>query len=283
MSGIKDKFINMNKAIFRDLVPPFIFKLLKRNKSTSVCYGSYDDALKHCLQSYEDADLVKVVVEKNIKFRESIAAERVFDIGALRTLIGVCLALPGKKKLRVLDFGGGGGYHYLIARAAIPGEIDLQWNVVETSALVQAAKKINQKELKFFNSITDAKMDLETIDLVFTSGTLHCCPDPLYFLEELVKLNAKHLMITRTCFTDTLEQRVIIQKSLLSENGPGPLPSGVVEKQLYYPNVFSSRSQVEKIIQSNYEIILKINEDKSIFRLDDISINMYGYYAKLKS
>ena len=272
----------MIKATFRDLVPPLIFKLLKHNKSASVCYGSYDDALEHCLQSYEDADLVNVVVEKNIKFREKIAAERVFDIGALRTLIGVCLALPGKKKLRVLDFGGGGGYHYSIARATISREIDLQWNVVETSALVRSAKKINQKELKFFNSITDAKNDLGTIDLVFTSSALHYCPDPKYFLEELVKLNAQHLFITRTCFTDTLEQRVIIQKSLLSENGPGPLPPGVVEKQLYYPNVFYSRFHVERIIQSNYEIILRINEDKSIFKLDDISINMYGYYAKLK-
>jgi putative methyltransferase (TIGR04325 family) len=280
---MKDKVINMSKAILRDLVPPFIFKLLKRNKSASVCYGSYDDALEHCLQSYEDADLVKVVVEKNIKFRESFAKDRILEIGSLRTLVGVCLALPEKNKLRVLDFGGGGGYHYTVARAAITEDIDIQWNVVETSALVRSAEQINQKELRFFNSIAQAKQDLGDIDLVFTSGALHCCPDPLFLLEELVKLKARHLFITRTSFTDTLEQGVIIHNSLLSENGPGPLPSGVAEKKLQYPHVFSSRTKAENIIQYYYEIVLRINEDKSIYRLGNTPINMYGYYAKLKS
>lgn len=278
-----NNFINESKAILRDLIPPIVLKLLKRKQSTSVCYENYDDALRYCLESYEDIDLVEVVVEKNIIFREGVVSDRVLDLGTLRTLIGVCLALPDKKKLKVLDFGGGGGYHYTIARAAIPRDIDIQWAVVETPALVRSAERINQKELKFFSSIFEAKSDLGNIDLVFTSGALHCCPDPLFYLEELVKLNAQHLFITRTGFTQKLEQGVIIHNSLLSENGPGPLPLGVSEKQLHYPNVFSSKVKAEKIIQSYYEIILKINEDKSIYRLGNELINMYGYYGKLKN
>jgi len=159
----------------------------------------------------------------------------------------------------------------------------LKWNVVETTAMANEAQRIVNNNLKFFDNITDATKDLGLVDLVFTSGTLHCCPEPLFFLQELINVKAKYLFITRTSFTDSSEQIANIQKSYLSTNGPGPLPAGFEDKAVYYPNVFVPKQQVEEMLSEHYHIQFKIIEDKAAYRVGNKEINMYGYFCIRKN
>ncbi len=183
----------------------------------------------------------------------------------------------------MIDFGGGAGYHYTIASQVFGKKEALKWNVVETRAMVEEANQIADNNLKFFDNITDAKNDLGSVDLVFTSGALHCCPEPLFFLKELISIKAKYLFITRTSFTDSLEQVANIQKSYLSTNGPGPLPAGFKDKAVYYPNVFIPKHQVEEVLSEHYHIKFKIIEDKAAYNVGGRGIDMYGYFCILKS
>jgi hypothetical protein len=53
------------KTLLKQLIPPLLLKVFKRSIIPSAVYKSYEDALKHCpKEAYEDADIVKVVVEK---------------------------------------------------------------------------------------------------------------------------------------------------------------------------------------------------------------------------
>jgi len=271
------------KTLLKQLIPPLLLKVLQRSIITSAVYKSYEDALKHCpKEAYEDADIVKVVVEKNIIYKQRIEKDTIFDLGTLRTLTALGLSKTSSS-LNVMDFGGGGGYHHTVASNAFREIDSLKWNVVETTAMANEAQRIADKNLKFFDSITDAKNDLGLVDLVFTSGALHYCPEPLYFLKELIGVKAKYLYITRTGFTESREQIAHIQQSFLSTNGPGPLPSGFKDRAVYYPNVFVSRQQVEEMLSEHYHVRFTIIEDKAAYKVGDQEIDMFGYFCVRKS
>ena len=274
------------RSFFKSLIPPIVARLYN-NKTTHThsqrSYRTYAEALKDCpKEGYEAAEIVTVVVEKNRIFRRLIEDKPTFDLNAIRTLVGIGLA-KSHGMMRVIDFGGGGGYHYTIAQAALGNDVDLRWNVVETTAMTAAAQKNSSAKLRFFDNIEDAREDLGETDFVFTSGTLHCCPDPLENLKELLKVNAKYVFITRTSFNDLDGQIANVQRSMLSDNGPGPLPAAFKNRPVYYPNVFVSKKTVEQLLSHNYEIRFATVEDKDAYEVGGKKIHMYGYFCVRKA
>ncbi len=226
---------------------------------------------------------MKVIVEKNLAFRRAIQSAPVFDLTTLRTLIGVGLADSGSgSTLRVLDFGGGGGYHYSLARAALGHDRRLSWNIVETSAMTREGQRLATPELKFFDNIDEARENLGSVDLVLTSGALQYCPDPIKYLRALADVHARNLFITRTPLSDSEDSLVSVQVSRLSENGPGCLPPGFDDKRIDYPITFMSRRAVESALNEKYRIVFSIQEDKGTFSAGNKTFDMYGYFCKLK-
>lgn len=204
------------------------------------------------------------------------------DLRALTTLIALGLSKAGSS-LNVIDFGGGGGYHYTIAQSVYRETCDLKWNVVETTAMTKEAQRMISKGLKFFDNIDDASKDLGLVDLVFTSNALQYCPSPLAFLKKLTELNAKYLFITRTAFSDTTEEIFSTQVSDLLANGPGTFPLRFENRKMIFPVTFSSKSQVESILKEKYHIQFTILEDKGVYKVDGKQIDMFGYFCVLKS
>ena len=268
------------RDLVRQLVPPLLLDIWRANSAP--IFASYEEAWAACHDgAYEEETLVKVVVEKNFAFRQAIQSAAVFDLATLRTLIGVGLANTGST-LRVLDFGGGGGYHYSLARAALGRDKRLSWNIVETAAMAREGQRIATTELKFFDNIHEAQKDLGSVDLVLTSGALQYCPDPIKFIKALADLRARHIFITRTPFGDSGDSLVSVQTSRLSENGPGPLPPGFDDKRVTYPITLISRRAAEEVLSERYRIVFSIQEDKNAFTAANKTFDMYGYYCELK-
>ena len=271
----------------KDFVKQLISPLLPRSLKPAAApappiFNSYGDAYVVCQKSaYEGEDIVKVVIEKNIAYKKQIQSNPTFDLGSLRTLIGLGIANT-KDSLHVLDFGGGGGYHYTIARVALGNGKSLKWNVIETPAMVKEAQRITDGNLKFFDNITDAKSDLGSVDLVFTSSALQYCPNPLKCLKELTEVGAKYLFITRTPFGDSDKSLISIQESNLSDNGPGPLPLGFADRTVSYPITFANKHEAEEILNEKYEIRFSIVEDKGSFRAGNSKFDKFGYFCSLR-
>jgi len=234
------------KELIRSLIPPLVWKWYQRSCASKTIYPSYEAARARCSpNSYEEDDVIKVVISKNIAYRKAIAYAPSFDLGSLRTLIGLGIANQGGL-LRVLDFGGGGGYHYALAKQLM-AKNDLRWNIVETKAMAAEGARIATDALKFFDNIDAARADLKNVDITFTSGALQYCSSPLRYLSDLIDVGAKYLYITRTALNNGRSDIVIVQESNLSDNGPGALPEGFTDRKVSYPVTFSSQSEFERL------------------------------------
>jgi putative methyltransferase (TIGR04325 family) len=273
----------MNK-ILKQAIPPFVISAVKKRRSARApFFRSFREALDSCgANGYQASDVVKVVVEKNLIYRNTMWSSRVIGLESLRTMIGVG-AVNSPATLKVLDFGGGGGYHYSIARAVLSKERDIRWNVVETEATAAAAEaKLAGGGLKFFTDIHKAAADLGEIDLAFTSSALPYTPDPLAFLAKLISVRARHLFITRTALNDGDDAVISVQSSMLSENGPGPLPAGFQDREIRYPVTFASKRKAEQLICEAYDIRFRVDEDKNAHSVQGNPFHLYGYFCDLK-
>ena len=271
------------RAFLKQIMPPLLWGVVRRitTPPPPVC-ATYEEAARKCRQSgYEDDALVRAVVEKNLVFRKKFRDKPVIDLAAMRTLISLGLSKTSNE-LNVIDFGGGAGYHYEIARAALGQSAAVRWNVVETTAMAKAARSLEEPGLKFFDNIEEAARDLGSVDLVLASSSLQYCPDPVLFLQRLIDVDAGHLFITRTPFSESPEDVVSVQRSRLSANGPGPLPAGFTDVEISYPVTYLSTSKVEKALSSKYELRFKVEEERGAFLAGNRSFNMWGYFSVLR-
>jgi putative methyltransferase (TIGR04325 family) len=246
-------------------------------------YANYNDALSVCNgKGYSMQDLTDVVVKKNIAMKHSLTRDSYLSREATRTLMSIGFAL-NSKSVRILDFGGGGGYHYTLARLALGEECRIKWNIVETEAMCHSARIIADDSLKFFSTISAAEKDLGCVDLLLTSSALQYCPDPIAYLKDLLAVSAKYLYITRTPFFPGQQTLVSVQSSMLSHNGPGPLPDGYTDQEILYPISYVPLDQIETLIQEKYTIRFKVLEEPGNLFIDNQAVNAYyGFFCELK-
>lgn len=266
------------KQNVKSCVPPILIEFVRKKTRVSRSYPSYEEAIKDA-DGYEDEVLTKVVVAKGKQFSERIASKKELDLMSLQTFVGLAASLS-KTKLTVIDFGGAAGTHYYIAKTVLK-DIELDWRVVETSAMVTEAKRqgLETDELRFFDDL-DAASKNDSIDLVFASGSVHYTPKPYEFLAALASIEASVLMVTRTPVTDS--PCVIMQCSTLSANGLGKIPKeiGIKDKIISYPATMMDKSKVETILSCFGEVSLKIAENKSAYMSDKGSYDMWGYIVR---
>ncbi len=270
------------KQLIKRCIPPILLDLLKRKNTGYSVYPSYTAALTECSeQAYENPAIVETVIKKNRLYAENLANNPRFDAGVLKTLIGFG-SLNTQAPLNVLDFGGGGGYHYSITQTALGKNRIAQWAIVETPTMASAGQQLATPSLKFFDSITAATAALPTVDLIFSSCALNYCPEPLSLLRQLTAIKAPYIYLTRMPLTQTHE-KIIRQTSWLSANGPGHLPDGIVDRELSYPNTLMSQATFESVLNENYRIRFMIEEEKNVLTVDNEPIHMYGYFCEAKN
>lgn len=254
------------------------------NSVANQIYANYSEALQLCDGSgYSKDTLTEVVAKKNIIFRDTIDNLDHLGPEVTRTIMGIGFAFSSKS-IRVIDFGGGGGYHYTLARHVLGDHFSIKWNVVETESMCQASSLMADGSLNFFSDVLAAKDNLGYVDLVLASSSLQYCPDPIQYLRSLLSLSAKYIYITRTPFSTLSSDSSIttIQSSLLSHNGPGKLPDGYSDQEVIYPITFVPLNQVEEIIQEKYTIKFKILEEQGNLSFHDNIINSYyGIFCEL--
>jgi putative methyltransferase (TIGR04325 family) len=269
--------------LVEQIIPPVLINLVRKKSQPQIEYPTFEAAQLACQNAaYENSELINVVVDKNLIYRKKLESDPIFDLASLRTLIALG-AIQSGRNLNVLDFGGGGGYHYTIAKSALEPSKRINWCVVETSAMSHRAQRLADASLSFFPDIDSARGSLDELDLVFTSSALQYCPNPLSFLRELVELGAPYLFVTRTPFLESDRTIITTQVSSLQNNGPGPLPSKYADQKITYPLTYVSRQIVEEIITKQYDIRFRIDESDGSFSFRNVQISTIGYFCVRRS
>jgi putative methyltransferase (TIGR04325 family) len=156
------------------------------------------------IEGYENDELVETIYRKTIAFQPRGDWPLVNNIGT------------------VLDFGGGAGIHYKVARQAAP---DIRWAVVETPAMVRRASELTTNRLKFFSEIEKAANWLESIDLMHSNGAIQYVDDAIGTVKALCAARPAKMVWYRVPVSDG-SVREEVQTSFLSHNGPGELETG---------------------------------------------------------
>jgi putative methyltransferase (TIGR04325 family) len=185
-----------------------------------------------------------------------------------------------QEKIHVLDFGGGGGNHYIEAKTAMPTKSFI-WTVLETQEMVKqcTAKRSPGNELIFIDKISD--LIPGDIDLIMANSSLQYTEDPLSKLRELIEVNSKYIWITRTVLSD-FEQVDFSQTSDFRNNGPSiSIPNDDARKVSYNVTVVP-RPLFESIIETKYDIVLIVLEERGVYQNRGNFFDMYGYFCKRK-
>jgi putative methyltransferase (TIGR04325 family) len=216
-------------------------------------FPSFAAARAACGTGYDDTDVADVIAYKtSLAFdRRQIAPEQ-----ALNSIIalGICAAETTDRPLRVLDFGGGCGFHYFRVSQVV--RTPLHWAITETPTMAQRAAKLANGRFDVFATIEEASKALGEIDLVHASSAIQYVPDPLETLKYLAALRARFFALIR--FPVWNAPRLVgLQRSRLSGNGIGPMPPHIADRDVAYPVTFLNFDEITRIL-SQYEIVLSM-------------------------
>lgn len=227
-------------------------------------YGSYDEANRACNEGYSAADISDLVAAKTEVLRQAADQGRArFGDTDLRVL--AALGVAGNRPVRVLDFGGGCGAHYVAARAlAGDGAVD-RWAVVETESMCAAART-HDPGLTFHTSIDDACASLQDVDLILASGVIPYVPDPVGTLGALTEVGALALVLARTPLSPDDRDHVLIHTTALSTHGPGDLPAPTQDRPVSCPVTLQPRTTLLAPLHAAYPHVTVVPEGPTMYR-----------------
>jgi putative methyltransferase (TIGR04325 family) len=226
-------------------------------------YDTFAEALTQS-DSFSHPDIVAFVATRTKTYRQALAGPKVpLALGdrLLQNLFVVSHVARQIGPAEVVELGGACGATFFVLDRLLPDAIQA-WNVVELPVTVEAGRAhFESGRLKFFSDLETAKSDMRRRGLLMTQGGLQCVEDPLPMLAHLLALEFDYVYITRFEVSDELERPVIVRLlDRLSANGPGPIPTGLVDRDTSYPATIFPTSALVSAIPDNYQIAFFFDE-----------------------
>lgn len=245
-------------------------------------YKSYEEAIKDCSQKgYENEAIIELITQKRRRMAEPQYADllKQMPLGMIllaNTILKVASEV-GVKTVRVIDFGGADGGHYLQVRRFVKQNIALQWIVVETPAMVAAMKEFETPELKFMDNFEQAIETLGGIDVFHTSGTLQSVPTPYAFLEKFCNTKVPFMVFNRQSLALGEKELVSVQLSLLSWHGWAAIKINMPDFVVKYPHTSIRKSRFEEIVGKHYDIITQFDENSGAYKIGNHKVMGISY------
>lgn len=219
------------QKLCRAWMPPIIYEYLKfilKKRSISGCYINWAEASNHSI-GYDSKEIVSKVLKTTLNAIQVGGYERdgvhfLLNEYSWPVVCGVLLGATGKSEnFHVLDFGGALGGLYLQHKKILDSIPNLKWGIIEQQCFVDAAKQnIKIKNLDFYYSASEYLEYAEPNVIIFSSS-LQYLENPEQILSELVKTDAKYLVIDRTPFHPGIDHRIKVQlvsKSIYNASYP---------------------------------------------------------------
>jgi putative methyltransferase (TIGR04325 family) len=114
----------------------------------------------------------------------------------------------GRRRLSMLDWGGGIGHYNVYANALLP-EVELDYHCRDLSRFAEAGREV-QPRATFHDR--DETALARPYDLVLASSSLHYSKDWRADLAKLASVTGSYLYVTRQPFVDTAASFVVVQR-----------------------------------------------------------------------
>jgi putative methyltransferase (TIGR04325 family) len=141
---------------------------------------------------------------------EKFSKEVIYDIDRhiltfLECFIIYFRQFPNDKALRVLDIGGSSGILALALKQRFG--IEIEYNIVENSTLVDLINIKNFDHSNFFSSINefDIGSSKNNLDFVYSKGSIHYFENPYEILKQIISLKPKIIFLCNLNFSKTEE------------------------------------------------------------------------------
>jgi putative methyltransferase (TIGR04325 family) len=229
-------------------------------------FPNFTAARAKCASGYDDDLIAEVMAFKtSLTFANGVVPEQ-----ALNSIVAVAMAAAetSSQPLCVLDLGGACGFHYLWVAAAL--RIPLRWAIVETPTMAAHATKIASGRFGVFTELTEAARWLGRIDLIHASGVLQYVPDPIASLQALAALGSPYIALARFPIWNKAAI-VAMQNSFLAENGIGPLPPGMPDKQIRFPITFVNFADISRAL-SQYTLALETDSPTGTYNFRGVHV-----------
>lgn len=261
-------------------MPPIMTSLLRQMAAARERkYKTFQEALANCQNlGYADTDLASQVVNRTNKLvSENFKNHKLSESDMTIILMALCASQD--RTIRVLDFGGGGGYHYFLFKAWCHPTTNVDWLVIETAEMVQKSHEMINSELNFTTQIPANKDNC--FDLVIVASSLQYASDPIAILKQLINLNSKSFCITRMPLLLHDDEIVSVQTSNLSAHGPGKFEQTIQNKEVKTPITFLPKRKIIKELEYKYGFFQITKDTKSSFQFRGKAIPAFTIICRL--
>jgi len=267
------------KGALKEVVPPGLLRLTRPfRKPFSSPYGYFGDyptfeaAMADCkTDGYSDLSIVETVSQRTREIRErssARAASQLVDGRVLQNLAATLLAISTvpRRRLSVLDFGGGLGIHYFQLGPFLPAGVEVSWLVCETTAMAaEGRERFASNGLKFVSSLDEAQ---GPFDVVISSGAIQCVPDPTETLAKHAAVSDQ-LLFNRLPLTASARDRLTMHK---------------VDPAIYAASIpiwfFSERRWLAKLDELGFDVVMRWEVPEDVLVLDGSTVTLQGLLAR---
>jgi putative methyltransferase (TIGR04325 family) len=157
------------------------------------------------LEAVEGTNPLGIAHEAPLPLRQSIAAHNIV------LTYGYVLARAARlrPRLSVLDWGGGVGHYYVLARSLLP-DLELDYHCKEVPLLCSTGREL-LPQVTFHDS--DQTAFSRTYDLVLASGALQFADDWRAVLDRMCAATGGYLYITRLPVVDRAASYGLLQRA----------------------------------------------------------------------
>ena len=214
-------------------------------------YSSWQEAKNKC-SGYDSTEILSKVKESLLKVkkgevvfeRDSVLFDKIqYSFPLLSALLYITAAKNGK--LNILDFGGSLGSSYYQNINALKELHELNWCVVEQKHFVkEGLNAFESEQLHFFYDISSC-IEKYKADVFMLASVLQYMEKPYALLDQIIKINIEYIIIDRTPFLESGNDRITIQK---------------VPKKIYdasYPCWFLNEKNVLSSLSPYYDLVFE--------------------------
>jgi putative methyltransferase (TIGR04325 family) len=265
--------------IVKGIAPPIlldIYRGLTDNRVYSGNYKTWEEARKTCdgydsdliLNKVRDA-LLKVKNGEAVYERDSVLFDKVhYSWPLLAGLLWV--ASRNGNRLNLVDFGGSLGSSYFQNRKLLAHLHELKWNIVEQTKFVECGKRYFEDEhLKFYYAVDDCLKE-QHADTILLSSVIQYLEKPYDLLNDVKRKGFKYIIVDRTAFLDTGDDRITVQK----------VPPEIYQSS--YPAWFFNRARFLNFFSETYELIVEFDALAGTIGLGDTVARDMGFIFKKK-